>query len=114
LPNKNRGNCIVDATLQKLRTYDRRGETKYVILIGACGYGKTLMLQHLFPIRTKSGEPICFGYAYTVDPQSLTEQPELKAIFIELCKAAQLDEMFAKVRKYYENIVRKQRENEYN
>lgn len=65
-------------------------------------------------ICTENGEPICFGYAYTVEPQSLIEQPELKAHFIELCKTANLDEMFAKVRKYYENIVRKQRANEFN
>lgn len=65
-------------------------------------------------IRTKNGEPICFGYAYTVEPQSLIEQPELKANFIELCQAAHLDAMFTKVRKYYESIVRNQRANEYN
>ncbi len=65
-------------------------------------------------IRTKNGEPICFGYAYTVDPHSLVEQPELKTNFIELCQASHLDVMFAKVRKYYESIVKKQRANEYN
>jgi hypothetical protein len=51
--------------------------------------------------------------SYTIEPQSLIEQPELKANFIELCQAAHLDAMFTKVRKYYESIVRKQRANEY-
>ena len=41
-------NTIDEATLQKLRTYDKRGETNRVILIAASGFGKTLMLQHLF------------------------------------------------------------------
>ncbi|MCH3998546.1 MAG: NACHT domain-containing protein [Lachnospiraceae bacterium] len=47
-PNRITGNCIENATLEKLRTYDRRGEVLKIILIGGCGYGKTLMLQHLF------------------------------------------------------------------
>ncbi len=47
-PNRVRGNYIENATLPALRNFDRRGETRNVILIGACGYGKTLMLQHLF------------------------------------------------------------------
>lgn len=47
-PHRIRGNYIKDATLTKIRTFDRRGETRQVFLIGACGYGKTLMLQHLF------------------------------------------------------------------
>ena len=47
-PNRVRGNYIENATLPALRNFDRRGETRNIILIGACGYGKTLMLQHLF------------------------------------------------------------------
>ena len=47
-PHRIRGNYIEDATLLKIRKFDRRGEMRNVILIGACGYGKTLMLQHLF------------------------------------------------------------------
>lgn len=47
-PHRIKGNYIEDATLEKLRTYDRRGEVLREILIGGCGYGKTLMLQHLF------------------------------------------------------------------
>lgn len=47
-PHRIRGNYIEEATLQKIRKFDRRGEIRYAILIGACGYGKTLMLQHLF------------------------------------------------------------------
>lgn len=47
-PHRIRGNYIEDATLQKIRKFDRRGEIRFAILIGACGYGKTLMLQHLF------------------------------------------------------------------
>lgn len=39
---------IDDATLNRLRTYDKRGVTNHVILIAASGFGKTLMLQHLF------------------------------------------------------------------
>lgn len=47
-PHRIRGNYIEGATLPKIRKFDRRGEIKCAILIGACGYGKTLMLQHLF------------------------------------------------------------------
>lgn len=47
-PHRIRGNYIEEATLQKIRKFDRRGEIRFAILIGACGYGKTLMLQHLF------------------------------------------------------------------
>lgn len=47
-PNRVRGTYIENATLPALRNFDRRGETRNIILIGACGYGKTLMLQHLF------------------------------------------------------------------
>ena len=47
-PHRIRGNYIKDATLTKIRTFDRRGEMRRVFLIGACGYGKTLMMQHLF------------------------------------------------------------------
>lgn len=47
-PHRIVGNVIENATLQKLRSYDRRGETKRILLVGGCGYGKTLMLQHLF------------------------------------------------------------------
>lgn len=41
-------NVIEDATLEKLKTFDRRGIVKNVLLIGGNGIGKTLMLQHLF------------------------------------------------------------------
>lgn len=47
-PHRIRGNYIEEATLLKIRKFDRRGEIRNSILIGACGYGKTLMLQHLF------------------------------------------------------------------
>lgn len=47
-PHRIRGNYLEDATLLKIRKFDRRGEIRNAILIGACGYGKTLMLQHLF------------------------------------------------------------------
>jgi hypothetical protein len=47
-PHRKTGNYIENATLEKLRTYDRRGEVLKILLIGGCGYGKTLMLQHLF------------------------------------------------------------------
>ena len=47
-PNRVRGTYIENATLPALRNFDRRGETRNIILVGACGYGKTMMLQHLF------------------------------------------------------------------
>ena len=47
-PNRIRGKHITNPTLRKILTFDRRGEMRHVILIGACGYGKTLMMQHLF------------------------------------------------------------------
>ena len=39
---------IEDATLKKLRTFDSRGETNHILLLGNSGSGKTLMLKHLF------------------------------------------------------------------
>ena len=39
---------IEDATLKKLRTFDSRGETNHILLLGSGGSGKTLMLKHLF------------------------------------------------------------------
>lgn len=47
-PQRRRGNYIENATLDKIRSFDRRGEIKNAFIIGACGYGKTLMMQHLF------------------------------------------------------------------
>ena len=47
-PRKRLDRIHPQANLQSIRTYDKRGETRCTILIGACGYGKTLMLQHLF------------------------------------------------------------------
>lgn len=55
-PNRITGNYIENATLEKLRTYDRRGEVQRIILIGGCGYGKTLMLQHLFIEAAESSD----------------------------------------------------------
>lgn len=47
-PRRSVGKYIEDATLEKIRTYDKRGEIWCALIIGACGYGKTIMLQHLF------------------------------------------------------------------
>lgn len=47
-PHRSRGNVIEDATMEKIRTFDPRGEVWCALIIGACGYGKTIMLQHLF------------------------------------------------------------------
>lgn len=47
-PHRAKGSVIKDASLEKLRRFDARQETPHILLIGACGYGKTLMLQHLF------------------------------------------------------------------
>ncbi|WP_165392500.1 NACHT domain-containing protein [Blautia producta] len=46
--NRRSTSIIKDATLEKIKTYDRRGINKNTILIGSGGIGKTLMLQHLF------------------------------------------------------------------
>ena len=47
-PYRVRGNYIENATLPTLQHYDKHTETNHILIIGACGYGKTLMLQHLF------------------------------------------------------------------
>lgn len=47
-PHRSRGQYIENATLEKIRTFDRRAETWCALIIGACGCGKTVMLQHLF------------------------------------------------------------------
>lgn len=48
-PHRIRGKYVENATLPTLRRPStHRGEVRRMILIGACGYGKTLMLQHLF------------------------------------------------------------------
>ena len=43
-----KGNTIEQATLKKLRSFDPNITTNRVMLIAASGFGKTLMLQHLF------------------------------------------------------------------
>lgn len=45
---RNKNGLIIDATLEKLKTFDRRAETKNTLLIANGGMGKSLMLQHLF------------------------------------------------------------------
>lgn len=40
--------CIENATLTKIRNHDNRGDVLYSIIIGSCGYGKSILLQHLF------------------------------------------------------------------
>ena len=47
-PLRIKGNVIEQATLEKIRTFDKRAEIWCALIIGACGFGKTLMLQHLF------------------------------------------------------------------
>lgn len=39
---------IENATLSKIRNHDSRGDSLYSIIIGSCGYGKSILLQHLF------------------------------------------------------------------
>lgn len=46
--SRSKATPIEDATLKKLRTFDRRGETNHILLLGNGGSGKTLMLKHLF------------------------------------------------------------------
>ncbi|MDO4650815.1 MAG: NACHT domain-containing protein, partial [Eubacteriales bacterium] len=45
---RNKNGLIYDATLEKLKSFDRRAETKNTLLIANGGMGKSLMLQHLF------------------------------------------------------------------
>ncbi len=45
---RNKRGVIADATLEKLRTFDRRGVSNNILLVASGGMGKTLMLQHLF------------------------------------------------------------------
>lgn len=47
-PNRGRANYISEVSLGGFRHFDKKRETPYVVLVGACGYGKTVMLQHLF------------------------------------------------------------------
>ena len=47
-PHISREPCLESVTLSGLRKFDERGETPHVLLVGGCGFGKTLMLQHLF------------------------------------------------------------------
>ena len=47
-PLRIKGRVIEEATLEKLKSFDERAEIWCAIVIGACGFGKTLMLQHLF------------------------------------------------------------------
>ena len=49
-PNRNSASVIRNPDLQKLTSFDHRGTTKHVLLIGNCGQGKSIMLQHFFNI----------------------------------------------------------------
>ena len=53
-PLKIKGKVIEEATLEKIKSFDKRAEILCAIIIGACGFGKTLMLQHLFLEAVKS------------------------------------------------------------
>lgn len=47
-PLRIKGNVIEQATLERIKNFDKRAEIWCALIIGACGFGKTLMLQHLF------------------------------------------------------------------
>ena len=59
-PRRVRGRVLEEATLQKILKFDERTDIWCSIIIGACGCGKTMMIQHLFlesyKVREETGK----------------------------------------------------------
>lgn len=66
-----------------------------------------------FPVTDNTGQAVCFGYDYIVDPMSLVDKPEKKELFIELCNTAKLDRLYKRIKAYYEKLVELQEVNKY-
>lgn len=67
-----------------------------------------------FPISDYStGHVAVFGYVYKVDPLSLMDKPEQKKNFMEVCEGGSVRDVYQRIKRYYQELVEKQKVNEY-
>lgn len=89
---RNKNGLIIDATLEKLKTFDHRAETKYTLLIANGGMGKSLMLQHLFVDAAEKYSETGLLPIFIELREFSFEQVELFDIIVETVK--NMDESF--------------------
>lgn len=89
---RNKNGLIIDATLEKLKTFDRRAETKNTLLIANGGMGKSLMLQHLFVDAAEKYSETGLLPIFIELREFSFEQVELFNIIVETVK--NMDESF--------------------
>ena len=89
-----------------------RGMKHDVRHIGDSQYFQDLEITP-FPVTDNTGQAVCFGYDYIVDPMSLVDKPEKKELFMELCNTAKLDRLYKRIKAYYEKLVELQEVNKY-
>ena len=66
------------------------------------------------PVTDNStGHAAVFGYVYKVDPLSLMDKPEQKKNFMEVCEGGEVQKVYQRVKEYYQELVEKQKVNEY-
>ena len=67
-----------------------------------------------FPVLDSStGHAAVFGYVYKVDPLSFMDKPEQRKSFMEVCEGGSVRGVYLRVKKYYQELVNKQKVNEY-
>ena len=66
-----------------------------------------------FPVTDNTGQAVCFGYDYIVDPMSLVDKPDKKELFIELCNMAKLDRLYERIKAYYTKLIEMQKNNDF-
>lgn len=105
--------------VDSVRDFDKPDEEPKIVLrnmkheiarFGDSEYFDSLELSPV-PIRDENGEPVCFGYEYTVNPIKLADSPEQLKFFIEMCNKAGLGLIFARVTDYYKKISEAQDKN---
>ncbi len=66
-----------------------------------------------FPVTDNTGQAVCFGYDYTVNPMSLVDNPDKAKFLIELCNEAKLGRMYDRLKAYYTKLIELQKTNDY-
>ena len=65
------------------------------------------------PVIDNTGQAVCFGYDYIVDPMSLVDDPDKKDLFMELCTTAKLDQLYKRIKEYYTKLTELQKTNDF-
>ena len=65
------------------------------------------------PVTDNTGQAVCFGYDYIVNPMSLVDDPDKKGFFMELCTTAKLDQLYKRIKEYYTKLTELQKTNDF-